>query len=422
VELYILPTIYDAVCDSEFVEELHQTDAKEFWSKAIALLEQFCSSMPVEGLFFTHNPQILANNYSLHNLQIWFFTPSNTALLATKSLPIQNTQTIRLPQDDAIATEWFCIIVSRDFSLLILASEQSRSCIYSLHPEPIQRAIAVLKQKINRPAQLALLSQQLEQFPVQTPEYKAIAKFGTLLLSQSFHRELPIPEIREVELIRAITHEVKTPLTTIRTLVHSLLRRKDTPTAIESRLQQIAMECSDQIDRFNLIFEAAQLAAYPVLLEQIQLKDVLLQSIDRWQEQSQRRQIAIDIDMPTGLPAIISNSHLLQQVLNGLVDRLTRSLPSGSHILIQVSAAGEHLKLQFQSQFEDGVLAGESPLLRAVGQWLMLQPETGTLSLSLPITKTLFQAIGGKFTVRLHPTSTEYDGEILTIFLPIDRS
>jgi signal transduction histidine kinase len=420
LELLILSSIYEAVCDSKFVEELHQTDAKEFWSRAISLLEQLCRSMPVQGLLFTHNPQILANSDSLGNLQIWFFTPSNAALLATKSLPIQNTQTIRLAQNDAIADEWFCLIVTPPFSLLILASEQNHSCIYSLHPEPIQKAIAVLRERIQNSAQLTLLSKQLEQFPVDMPTYQSISKFGTLLLSQSFSKDLPIPEIREVELIRAITHEVKTPLTTIRTLVHSLLRRKDTPSAIKPRLEQIAMECSDQIDRFNLIFEAAQLATAPVPLEQIELKEVLMHSIERWQEQSQQRQVAIDLDIPLGLPAIISNSHLLQQVLNGLVDRLTRGLPAGSHILIKVSAAGEHLKLQFQSLFEEGMLSGESTILKAVGQWLMLQPETGTLSLSLPITKTLFQAIGGKFTVRLHPTSTEYDGEILTIFLPID--
>lgn len=415
-----MSSIYDAVCDSKFVEELHQTDAKEFWARAIALLEQLCRSMPVQGLLFTHNPQIFANSNSLGNLQIWFFTPSNAALLATKSLPIQNTQIVRLSQNNAIANEWFCLIVTPPFSLLILASEQNHSCIYSLHPEPIQKAIAVLRGRIHNSAQLTLLAQQLEQFPIDMPTYQTISKFSALLLSQSFNQDLPIPEIREVELIRAITHEVKTPLTTIRTLVHSLLRRKDTPSAIKPRLEQIAMECSDQIDRFNLIFEAAQLATAPVPLEQIQLKEILLHSIERWQEQSHQRQVAIDLDIPPGLPAIISNSHLLQQVLNGLVDRLTRGLPAGSHILIKVSVAGEHLKLQFQSQFEDGMIPGESPIRKAVGQWLMLQPETGTLSLSLPITKTLFQAIGGKFTVRLHPTSAEYDGEILTIFLPID--
>ncbi|NJL42998.1 MAG: hypothetical protein HC935_05830 [Pseudanabaena sp. SU_2_4] len=153
-----MSSIYDAVCDSKFVEELHQTDAKEFWARAIALLEQLCRSMPVEGLLFTHNPQILAHSNSLHKLQIWFFTPSSTALLATKSLPIQNTQTIRLSPNDEISKEWFCLIVTPPFSLLILASERSHSCIYSLHPEPLQKAIAVLKQRIHNPVQLDLVN------------------------------------------------------------------------------------------------------------------------------------------------------------------------------------------------------------------------------------------------------------------------
>ncbi|HEY9826698.1 MAG TPA: hypothetical protein V6D19_14735, partial [Stenomitos sp.] len=56
----------------------------------------------------------------------------------------------------------------------------------------------------------------------------------------------------------------------------------------------------------------------------------------------------------------------------------------------------------------------DSPILQAVGQLLMFQPETGGLSLSLPATKHLFQALGGKLTVRKHQ-----DSEVLTLFLPL---
>jgi len=59
---------------------------------------------------------------------------------------------------------------------------------------------------------------------------------------------------------------------------------------------------------------------------------------------------------------------------------------------------------------------------KAIGQWLMIQPETGTLSLSLMISKVLFELIGGKLTVKTNPTLASYDGEILTIFLPIKEN
>jgi signal transduction histidine kinase len=48
----------------------------------------------------------------------------------------------------------------------------------------------------------------------------------------------------------------------------------------------------------------------------------------------------------------------------------------------------------------------------------MFQPETGNLSLNLAVTKNLFQAMGGKMTVRQR---SEQD-EVFTIFLPIEAS
>jgi signal transduction histidine kinase len=48
----------------------------------------------------------------------------------------------------------------------------------------------------------------------------------------------------------------------------------------------------------------------------------------------------------------------------------------------------------------------------------MFQPETGCLSLNLEVTKNLFQALGGKLTVR----QRSKQGEELTIFLPIKSS
>ena len=47
----------------------------------------------------------------------------------------------------------------------------------------------------------------------------------------------------------------------------------------------------------------------------------------------------------------------------------------------------------------------------------MFQPETGSLSLNLEVTKNMFQALGGKLTVRQRPRQ----GEELTIFLPLNN-
>ncbi len=418
-----MATIYEALHQDpqtyEFVEELHQTDAKEFWHRAIAVLHQFSMQRPLKGLLLTHHPYIFAKAaFRETELQTWVFTTSKSSLFPTGTLPIGDTQVVTIPKSDLLSQEWICVLITETFSALVVSSAKNHSCVWSLHPLAIQAAIAVLLPRIRRTEQQALLQTKLQQFPLDLPPYQIMARFGAILMAQSsIHQELPIPEIQEVDIIKAITHEVRTPLTTIRMLVRSLKRRKDISAEVKTRLDRVDAECTEQIERFNLIFEAAQLDSYPIMLEATQIEEILSDGFMRWQEHAGRRQISLEMILPTEIPAISSNALLLSQILNGLVDRLVRSFPPDSHIQLILTSAGEYLKLQFQSQVtRQG--GGDLPLLKAVGQWLMLQPETGTLSLSLPTTKTLLKALGGKLTVRMHSTSAAYDGEILTIFLP----
>ncbi|WP_055075163.1 sensor histidine kinase KdpD [Pseudanabaena sp. 'Roaring Creek'] len=418
-----LATIYEALHQDpqiyELVEELHQTEAKEFWHRAIAVLQQLSMQTKLKGFSIAHHPYIFANaTFHQNDLQTWVFTTSKSSLFPTGTLPLGDTQVVTIPKSDPLNQEWLCILVTDVFSALVVSSNTSHSCIWSLHPLAIQTAIAVLLPRIRRAEQQSLWQFKLQQFPPILPPYQIMARFGTILMAQSsIHQELPIPEIQEVDIIKAITHEVRTPLTTIRMLVRSLKRRKDISVEVKNRLDRVDAECTEQIERFNLIFEAAQLDNYPIVLEATQIEQILSDGFMRWQDHAGRRQISLEMILPTEIPAILSNALLLSQVLNGLVDRLIRSFPPDSHIQLILTSAGEYLKLQFQSQvMQQG--GSDLPLLKAVGQWLMLQPETGTLSLSLPTTKTLLKALGGKLTVRMHSSAAAYDGEILTIFLP----
>jgi signal transduction histidine kinase len=137
-------------------------------------------------------------------------------------------------------------------------------------------AIATLLPRIRRTEQRALLEFKLQIFVPTMPPDQVMARFGAILMAQSsVHQELPIPEIQEVDIIKAITHEVRTPLTTIRMLVRSLKRRKDVSAEVKTRLDRVDDECTEQIERFNLIFEAAQLDNYPIVLEATQIEDIL---------------------------------------------------------------------------------------------------------------------------------------------------
>ena len=286
----------------------------------------------------------------------------------------------------------------------------------------------------------ASYSPTLEESPKSSIPQRALRSMGTSAPDASGspykvatssppspHLSSPRPD---VELLQAFAHEVRTPLTTIRTITRLLLKQRDLPANVIKRLELIDRECTEQIDRMELLFRAAELETSPTVkcthaqLTPMSLEQVLQQSIPRWQEAAHRRNLTLDVVLPQQLPTVISNPTMLDRVLTGLMENFTRSLPGGSHIQVQVIPAGDQLKLQLLPlpQVGDNGKGSAStctpPIRKALGQLLMFQPETGTISLNLAATKHLFQAIGGKLIVRERPRH----GEVLTIFLPLEVS
>ncbi|QVL52496.1 MAG: sensor histidine kinase [Cyanobium sp. M30B3] len=231
----------------------------------------------------------------------------------------------------------------------------------------------------------------------------------------------------ELALLEALTHEVRTPLATIRTLIRSLLRRQDLSTLVRQRLEQIDGECSEQIDRFGLIFLAAELQRQApeqgplhdggggdTRLARTDLSALLGQLAELWQRQLDRRSLQLDLQIPPGLPTVLSDPARLETMLGGLMDRFSRGLPAGSSVRVSLQPAGSRLKLQLSSSaWPDGGARTETERdsRRSIGPVLSWNPSTGSLHLSRQATQQLFRQLGGRLTER--------NGSALTVFFPI---
>ena len=236
----------------------------------------------------------------------------------------------------------------------------------------------------------------------------------------------------ELALLEALTHEVRTPLATIRTLIRSLLRRRDLGDVVRQRLEQIDGECSEQIDRFGLIFLAAELQQQPGRggsagdgalegseatggqLARTDLSQLLRQLEPLWQRQLARRDLSLQLQISANLPAVLSDPARLEMMLGGLIDRFSRGLPAGSGVTLALQPAGSRLKLQLRSgrSGADNGRAAEAPRRRrAVGPVLSWDPGTGSLQLSHQATQQLFRRLGGRLTER--------GDNGLTVFFPV---
>jgi signal transduction histidine kinase len=380
---------------------------------------------------------------------------------------------------DPLANEQFCLVLTASFSLVMVLGENSAGIpafLFSFDPQVVAKAWEVLRRRVtesdcllansdggfNLPVnQLTNNSTKLDalfqQFSPVAPNYQTVMQFTRLLLHNlplrseesgrvkderiddglnQRHQKLsatdincksPIPlATKEVELLQAIAHEVRTPLATIRTLTRLLLKRPKLDPVVVKRLEMIDAECTAQIDRFGLIFRAVELEMSQaknsgVQLTAMSLGEVLLHSIPRWQKQAAVRNHTLEVIVPKKLPAVVSDPTMLDQVLTNLIENFTRTLPSGSRIQVEVTLAGDQLKLQLESEHlpEDNgastFAAKANGPLRSIGPLLMVQPETGSLSLNLSVTKNLFRAAGGKLVIRQRPQK----GEVMTVFLPL---
>ncbi|MEB3219927.1 MAG: histidine kinase dimerization/phospho-acceptor domain-containing protein [Nostocales cyanobacterium 94392] len=360
---------------------------------------------------------------------------------------------------DPLSKEQFCLVFTEKFSLVIVLTEENNnksSFLFSFDPQVIEQAWQALAGRImlSNPDLFIELDELVQKYYPTTPDYRIVMEFSQLLLAEypeledkgtRFHFQATgesrnkVEDVNysnhststsakhssrsDIELLQAFAHEVRTPLTTIRTTTRLLLKQKDLPAKVLKRLQSIDRECTEQIDRMELLFRAAELETSSTVnspgspLTAMCLEQMLQQSIPRWQQAANRRNLTLDVVLPQQLPTVVTNPNMLDRVLTGLMENLTRNLPAGSHIQVQVIQAGDQLKVQLLPNATVDTSAATQPIRKAIGQLLTFQPETGTISLNLAATKHLFQAIGGKLIVRERPQQ----GEVLTIYLPLER-
>ncbi|MBW4475573.1 MAG: HAMP domain-containing histidine kinase [Tolypothrix brevis GSE-NOS-MK-07-07A] len=465
---WILPSLSEILAESQSnVAKCSPAASDRQWCVSLAATEQLLlntlattSTDATQGLVLAAPAPLFSDPRLTQSLQTITFTakpfnplalmpfqmPTGTAVTLDEIAPYESV--LPLLPADPLGSEQFCLIFTEKFRLVLVLAEDScgkKRFSFSFDPEVVEIAWRSLGARvmINNPDFYTELNSLVEKYEPVAPDYHILMQFSQLLLAQlpqeekgtnrydkencpsspSAHRS-PRPD---VELLQAFAHEVRTPLTTIRTMTRLLLKQKTLPANVIKRLEVIDHECTEQIDRMELLFKAAELETSATAkssntqLTPTSLDQVLQQSIPRWQQTANRRNLTLDVILPQQLPMVVSNPSMLDRILTGLIENFTRSLPSGSHIQVHVILAGDQLKLQLSphSQCKDSenpFAAVTPPIRKALGQLLMFQPETGVISLNLSATKHLFQAIGGKLIVRQRPQH----GEVLTIFLPLN--
>jgi signal transduction histidine kinase len=424
---------------------------RQWWAALATLQEDFLLPLrPLRGLWLAAPLPALYEPELLRDLRGWVWAPAHLEQLQgpppQRLLPggapgtpdLSGFERLPLEPDDGSDPVLLLITPSLQVALCLDGAPRSRRLVVRFDPDGLSAALTLLDQRLQRqrPEAARALRSCLQElgplhndaevalrfWPRLAERLAAIAPSLTLQpLVHGPHRgETPRAVSSELALLEALTHEVRTPLATIRTLIRSLLRRSDLSSVVRQRLEQIDGECNEQIDRFGLIFHAAELQRQPESddpeeggrerdrLARTDLSALLLQLEPLWQRQLERRGLRLELSISDDLPPVLSDPSRLETMLGGLVDRFSRGLEGGSRVRLSLRPAGSRLKLQLGSA---GARAPRSEGNRRVGTVLSWDPETGSLQLSRQATERLFRRLGGRVAERA--------GSDITVFFPI---
>ncbi|MFM8543680.1 MAG: sensor histidine kinase [Vulcanococcus sp.] len=425
---------------------------RQWWAALATLQDDFLLPLgPQRGVWLAAPLPALYEPALLQQLQGWVWTPAELGDLLQPGAPLLPATGVaaaaaaagggfeRLPLEEGDGTDPLLVLITPrlQVAMALVGEERARRLVVQFEPAALSAALTRLDERLQRtdPAQAQRLRQAIQALgplqndPQRVPQFwprlaeRLAAMAPSLTLQPLVHRASgeargggSAAPSSELALLEALTHEVRTPLATIRTLIRSLLRRSDLPDLVRQRLQQIDGECSEQIDRFGLIFLAAELQRQPAetgeqRLARTDLSQLLHQLEPLWRQQLQRRSLGLELAAAADLPPVLSDPARLETVLGGLVDRFSRGLPAGAVVALSLQPAGARLKLRLSASAEALAAEDQPGGVERVGPVLSWNPGTGSLQLSRQATQRLFHSLGGRLAER--------SGNDLTVFFPV---
>ncbi len=433
---------------TKFVDD--DTARRMWWASLEVVQKEFLSKNYHEGGIWVASPlPVLNEKKFLSNLYGWLWSPEGFPYFKKDNfgfLPVDQSKKNRgdfevknykvLDLNPKDGYEPFLMILTPNFQciLTIAGEKDKKNFLMRCDEENLKKVIELIHAKLYQEnydegvnfrnavknlGDLKINNQFINNFwPILS------AKLAKLPPNQNIYNSINNNErdaqIIEAKLLKAISHEVRTPLATIRTLISSTLKKYNMNDSMRNRLLEIDNECKEQIDRFGLIFNASELVSNEISplnqLAKINLAEIFSKLTPLWTKQLNRRGISLKIDIPTQLPEIMSDSEKLELMLRGLIDKNTRGLKEGSTLILELRPAGQKLKLQLKVEKLENSKKEVSKDENGsdIGPVLNWNPQTGNLQLSQIATQKLLASLGGYVTQRRDTG--------LTVFFPISES
>jgi two-component system phosphate regulon sensor histidine kinase PhoR len=217
-----------------------------------------------------------------------------------------------------------------------------------------------------------------------------------------------ITELRRLERVRQdfvanVSHEFKTPLTAIQGFAETLLSGAlDDPTSNRRFLDIIRNHAIRLARLTDDLLKLARIEAGKLEVEffSVGLMELIEGCAETTLMKASRKQITLEIEVPSGLPAVRGDASLLRDVLQNLLDNAIQYTPPGGHIRVTAEAKGREAVITVS---DTGIGIPTSDQERIFERFYRVDAarsrEAGGTGLGLSIAKHIIEAHGGRLWV-----------------------
>ena len=239
------------------------------------------------------------------------------------------------------------------------------------------------------------------------------AAFNQMTSTLEMQREL------RRRLINDVSHELNTPLSVIKLEAIGLRDGLETPDSASDHIIREVDRLSGIVTDLDWLAETDS-GELRLSVEATPVRELLTSEVDRWQPQAQARQIALSLQVSSGLPDLSLDRMRMSQALGNVIGNAITCTEAGGSIIVRGHLEGEDELAISITDDGTGIDAADLPHVfdRFYRTDRSRRQGVGGTGLGLAIARAIVEAHGG--TVAL-ASDGPGQGVTVTIRLPLDN-
>jgi len=230
--------------------------------------------------------------------------------------------------------------------------------------------------------------------------------------------ERDLSERARRDLVAAVSHDLRTPLNSMRLIARAIEDDLLDEAALRRNLGQLTYLVESLDSLIGDLFELARIEAGDVAwsLEHLRLEGLIRETIEGMSAVAEEARIELSLDVPPDVPPVLANPEKIQRVLFNLIENALHHSPAGGAVTLSVAPAGDCVEVEV-ADTGAGIPIVErervfEPLFRGGAHVARSRDGAG---LGLPICRTIVEAHGGRIWIA--GSSTE--GTAVRFSLPV---